>query len=128
MTKRVGYRCVHCGSTELRWDAAAAWSEATQEYELVTTYDNVECEACESETRAEEYELEEPTPQDTGPRGVVIVDITGNPDEPMLYWSNVDGWGDATNATQFTLEEARILRAPMGNAVVLMEYELVPPP
>lgn len=41
--------CMDCGSTDVRCDAYAAWSVDRQEWELVTTFDNTDCETCGGE-------------------------------------------------------------------------------
>jgi len=55
--------CEHCGSTDVRRDADAAWNVEAQEWELVTVYDNATCEECGGETslgeRAPTTETEE---------------------------------------------------------------------
>ena len=38
--------CNYCGSDEVYRDACVAWNVETQQWELVTVYDNVDCEQC----------------------------------------------------------------------------------
>lgn len=38
--------CSTCGSEEVRRDAYASWNTKTQEWELITTFDNTDCEQC----------------------------------------------------------------------------------
>jgi DNA-directed RNA polymerase subunit RPC12/RpoP len=52
--KRITYKCKHCGSHDVRRDADAVWNEITQEWELVSVYDNATCEDCGGETSLEE--------------------------------------------------------------------------
>ena len=53
MDKREKPVCSHCGSDEVYRDACAAWNIETQQWELVTVYDNADCEQCQSETSLE---------------------------------------------------------------------------
>lgn len=45
------YFCPECGSTDLRWDASAAWDEDEQRMSLVTSYDDCVCEDCGENVR-----------------------------------------------------------------------------
>lgn len=49
-SKKIHICCKHCGSKDVRRDADAAWNEETQQWELVTVYDNATCEKCGKET------------------------------------------------------------------------------
>lgn len=44
--KRIDLECPHCGEREARADASAAWNVERQAWELVTVYDNRDCNAC----------------------------------------------------------------------------------
>ena len=45
--------CSYCGSNEVDRDACAAWNIETQQWEMVTVYDNADCEQCQGETSLE---------------------------------------------------------------------------
>jgi hypothetical protein len=50
MTKRIIPTCRHCGSENVRADAYAAWSVDSQQWEIVTIFENTDCEDCGGET------------------------------------------------------------------------------
>jgi hypothetical protein len=41
--------CAACGSDDVRRDAYAVWSVPNQAWELLTTFDNTDCEKCGGE-------------------------------------------------------------------------------
>lgn len=41
--------CTRCGSDDVRRDAYAIWSIPNQEWELLATFDNTDCEQCGGE-------------------------------------------------------------------------------
>lgn len=41
--------CQECGSDDVSFDAAAAWNQETQEYELTSTFDSGGCRSCGQE-------------------------------------------------------------------------------
>lgn len=41
--------CTTCGSDDVRRDAYAIWSVPEQKWELLTTFDNTDCENCGGE-------------------------------------------------------------------------------
>lgn len=45
--KRYKYVCSHCGSDDVTSDALAQWDEAKQEWALIDTLDNTDCNQCE---------------------------------------------------------------------------------
>ena len=49
--------CEHCGSTDVRRDALAVWNTGAQEWELLTEFDNADCDPCGGETRLEEIAI-----------------------------------------------------------------------
>jgi hypothetical protein len=51
--KRQQPYCTTCGGTDVRSDAYAAWNVERQEWELVTTFDNTDCETCGGECTIE---------------------------------------------------------------------------
>lgn len=53
-TKAITMVCRHCGSLDVTADACARWDADTQAWEMVTTYDNTDCQSCGGETRLEE--------------------------------------------------------------------------
>lgn len=50
--------CSCCGSDDVTRDACARWNVDNQQWEMVTVYDNTDCQKCEGETRLEEREIE----------------------------------------------------------------------
>ena len=50
------YKCPHCGSGAVRWDACVAWNERKQQLEIVTTYDDANCADCEAEISSGDVE------------------------------------------------------------------------
>lgn len=57
--------CAECGSDDVRADAYAAWSVETQQWEIVTTFDNSDCEECGGECSLKWVDADhqrEPTP------------------------------------------------------------------
>ena len=48
------YVCKTCGSTELVWDAWAAWDVESQKFVLESNLDYCDCQNCEGETTAVE--------------------------------------------------------------------------
>lgn len=58
--KKIGFKCASCGSEDVVKDAYAVWSEDDQEWVLDATYDNTDCNGCDSkDVSLEEYELED---------------------------------------------------------------------
>ena len=49
--------------------------------------------------------------------------VIQNQKDPELYWSNVDGWGDAENATAFMEADTKILHLPMEGVWKLIRSE-----
>lgn len=45
--------CSRCGSADVRADAYASWSDEKQEWELVSTFDNSDCQDCGGECSLE---------------------------------------------------------------------------
>jgi len=56
MAKRV-MKCAHCGSSEVRKDAWAAWDLHAQQWEVAAIYDHVYCLDCDAETTIVEEEV-----------------------------------------------------------------------
>ena len=56
-SKRVGYVCARCGSSNVISDALAQWSALEQKWVVVGHYDSSECLDCEREQRIIEVEL-----------------------------------------------------------------------
>jgi len=48
-TPKVKMVCTECGSDDVRCDAYAIWSVPNQQWELLTTFDNTDCENCGGE-------------------------------------------------------------------------------
>lgn len=46
----VTIHCTTCDSEDIRRDAYAAWNVENQEWEIVTLFDNADCETCGGET------------------------------------------------------------------------------
>ena len=42
--------CSTCGSRDVRADAYTAWSDEKQEWEIVTVFENTDCEDCGGKT------------------------------------------------------------------------------
>ena len=49
--------CATCGSENVRRDASAEWNAELQMWEIVTLYDNADCDECGSETNLVEMQL-----------------------------------------------------------------------
>ncbi len=49
--------CRTCGSDDVRRDASVEWNVELQTWEIVTVYDNADCEVCGSETTLVEREI-----------------------------------------------------------------------
>ena len=54
---KIKIRCKYCGSEYVKRDADAMWNVDTQEWELVSVYDNATCEDCGGETSLIEEEI-----------------------------------------------------------------------
>lgn len=52
------FHCSECGSVEVRADAYAEWNPEEQEWELITTFDNTDCEDCGGECSITELPYE----------------------------------------------------------------------
>lgn len=50
--------CATCGSDDVRRDASAAWNVELQTWEIVTVFDNADCETCGGETSLIEKEIQ----------------------------------------------------------------------
>ena len=57
ISKRTGFHCATCGSDDVRRDASVAWDTELQMWEIVTVFDNADCEACGGETSLIEKEI-----------------------------------------------------------------------
>lgn len=57
MSKPITIVCGACGSTNVRRDAWAEWSDENQEWILGTVFDAGHCEDCEGDSRLEEVPL-----------------------------------------------------------------------
>lgn len=53
MTTKTQPVCRQCGSDDVLKDAYACWNVETQEWELLTTFDEFVCEKCEGPTQVE---------------------------------------------------------------------------
>lgn len=62
--------CTECGSADIRSDAYARWSVERQEWELVTTFDNTDCENCGGECSIEWVD----TDSDEGRKGLAMLE------------------------------------------------------
>jgi hypothetical protein len=62
ISKRVGYVCARCGSSNVISDTTAQWSARKQKWIVIGHYDSSECLDCEQEGRIIEVELA-PEPQ-----------------------------------------------------------------
>lgn len=49
--------CSTCGSEDVRRDASVAWNAELQTWEIVTVFDNADCEECGGETSLTEREI-----------------------------------------------------------------------
>ena len=49
--------------------------------------------------------------------------VIQNEKDQNLYWSNVEGWGDAESATAYTEAETQILHLPMEGVWKLIRSE-----
>lgn len=47
-SKKPGWRCSYCGSTEIHHDATAQWNPETEDFEIVAVYDNHWCADCDN--------------------------------------------------------------------------------
>lgn len=56
--KRKGYKCKHCGSEDILWDAYVRWNKELQKDEINSVFDLCFCNNCDGETTVEEYILE----------------------------------------------------------------------
>ena len=61
-SKRIGYVCGNCGSSNVVSDARAQWNAEKQKWIVVGHYDSSECLDCEQEETMIEVELT-PEPQ-----------------------------------------------------------------
>jgi len=61
-SKRIGYVCGNCGSSNVVSDARAQWNARKQKWVVVGHYDSSECLDCEKEESIIEVELA-PEPQ-----------------------------------------------------------------
>jgi hypothetical protein len=57
MTKRIGYACCYCGSSDVLRDAWAEWDANRQEWVLGETAAIEFCRECDGETSLTEVEL-----------------------------------------------------------------------
>ena len=62
ISKRVGYICARCGSSNVISDTRAEWNTRKQKWVVVGHYDSSECLDCEQEEDIIEVELA-PEPQ-----------------------------------------------------------------
>jgi hypothetical protein len=57
ISKRVGYVCARCGSSNVTSDTIAQWNARKQKWIVVGHYDSSECLDCEQEEAIIEVEL-----------------------------------------------------------------------
>jgi len=55
--QKVRMVCSSCGGTEVRRDGYTAWNEETQQWELITVFDNSDCETCGGECSIDEVPI-----------------------------------------------------------------------
>lgn len=56
MSEKKQIVCGHCGSSDVRRDATAAWSVEAQDWVICGVFDDGSCEVCEGESRLEEMD------------------------------------------------------------------------
>ncbi len=53
----ISIHCATCGSDDVRRDASVTWDTELQMWEIVTVFDNADCEKCGGETSLIEKEI-----------------------------------------------------------------------